>query len=60
VRIWDAGTYRLEKWHDDGIAVTLHGRDAGGLGGAPVAVTLIAAALDGDPDNWLLHRRRNG
>ncbi len=60
VRIWDAGTYRLETWHDDGISVTLRGRDAGGLGGAPVAVTLIAAALDGDPGNWLLHRRRNG
>lgn len=51
VRIWDAGTYELEKWRDDEVIATLHGRPDGGLGGMPARFALIRTGKD-----WLMHR----
>jgi bifunctional non-homologous end joining protein LigD len=51
VRIWDAGTYDLEKWRDKEVIVTLHGRPDGGLGGEPSKFALIRTGKD-----WLMHR----
>ncbi len=52
VRIWDAGTYELEKWRDGKeVIATLHGRPDGGLGGAPAKFALIRTGKD-----WLIHR----
>ncbi|HEY8590375.1 MAG TPA: non-homologous end-joining DNA ligase, partial [Naasia sp.] len=58
VTIWDAGVYELEKWRDDEVIVTLHGRDGGPLGG-PVRVALIRTGrTPEDAKNWLMHRMR--
>jgi bifunctional non-homologous end joining protein LigD len=58
VTIWDAGTYDLEKWRDDEVIVTLHGRPDGPLGG-PVRVALLHTGRGGDDaKNWLLHRMK--
>ncbi len=52
VRIWDAGTYELEKWRDGKeVIATLQGRPDGGLGGAPAKFALIRTGKD-----WLIHR----
>ncbi len=52
VRIWDAGSYELEKWRDGKeVIATLHGRPDGGLGGAPAKFALIHTGKD-----WLIHR----
>ena len=52
VRIWDAGSYELEKWRDGKeVIATLHGRADGGLGGAPAKFALIHTGKD-----WLIHR----
>jgi bifunctional non-homologous end joining protein LigD len=51
VRIWDAGSYDLEKWRDAEVIVTLHGRPDGGLGGQPARFALIRTGKD-----WLMHR----
>ncbi len=52
MRIWDAGTYELEKWRDGKeVIATLHGRADGGLGGAPAKFALIHTGKD-----WLIHR----
>ena len=52
VRIWDAGTYELEKWRDGKeVIATLHGRPDGGLGGVPAKFALIHTGKD-----WLIHR----
>nr|WP_300144072.1 ATP-dependent DNA ligase [Propionicimonas sp.] len=51
VRIWDAGTYDLEKWRDKEVIVVLHGRPDGGLGGRPAKFALIKTGED-----WLMHR----
>ncbi len=52
VRIWDAGTYELEKWRDGKeVIATLQGRPDGGLGGAPAKFALIHTGKD-----WLIHR----
>jgi len=52
VRIWDAGTYELEKWRDGKeVIATLQGRPDGGLGGAPSKFALIHTGKD-----WLIHR----
>ena len=52
VRIWDAGSYELEKWRDGKeVIATLHGRSDGGLGGAPAKFALIHTGKD-----WLIHR----
>ena len=52
VRIWDAGSYELEKWRDGKeVIATLQGRPDGGLGGAPAKFALIHTGKD-----WLIHR----
>jgi bifunctional non-homologous end joining protein LigD len=53
VEIWDQGTYELvEEKRDGGLTVRLHGERLDGTW------TLVPAALDGDPKNWLLIRKR--
>jgi len=53
VEIWDRGTYELvEEKKDGGLTVRLAGERLEGLW------TLVPAALDGDPKNWLLIRKR--
>jgi len=55
VEIWDRGTYELvEEKRDGGLTVRLHGERLDGVW------TLVAAALDGDPRNWLLLRKDAG
>ena len=55
VEIWDRGTYELVEGKDDGgLTVRLHGLRLEGLW------TLVPAALDGDPRNWLLLRKDAG
>lgn len=54
VRIWDSGTYRLDKWvAGKEVVATLTGRDGGGLG-APRKFSLIHTGKGGD-DQWLIH-----
>jgi bifunctional non-homologous end joining protein LigD len=54
VEIWDSGTYELvEEKRDGGLTVHLHGSRLEGTW------TLVPAALDGDPKNWLLLRKRD-
>lgn len=56
VRIWDAGTYELEKWRDNKeVIVTLTGRPDGGLGGEPRKFALIHTKMGGNEKNWLMH-----
>ncbi|KQQ51006.1 ATP-dependent DNA ligase [Plantibacter sp. Leaf314] len=59
VTIWDAGTYELEKWRDDEVIATLHGR-AGGPLERPARFALIRTAGDSgrDAPSWLIHRMR--
>lgn len=59
MRIWDSGSYELEKWRDDEVIVTLTGSAAGGLG-EPVRIALIRTAPEGGAkSNWLLHRMKS-
>ena len=52
VEIWDRGTYELlEEKRDGGLTVRLRGERLEGVW------TLVPAALDGDPKNWLLLRK---
>ena len=54
VEIWDSGTYELvEEKRDGGLTVHLHGTKLEGLW------TLVPAALDGDPKNWLILKKRD-
>ncbi len=59
VSLWDAGTYKLEKWREGKeIIATLHGRPGGGLtelGVAPFRFALIHTG-SGDQATWLIHR----
>ena len=53
VEIWDRGTYELlEEKRDGGLTVRLRRRAA-----RRRSWTLVPAALDGDPKNWLLLRK---
>ncbi|MCU1447154.1 ATP-dependent DNA ligase [Cryobacterium sp.] len=52
--IWDSGRYVLEKWRDDEVIVTLHGRPDGGLAGAVREFALIRTG-GGESRNWLIH-----
>jgi bifunctional non-homologous end joining protein LigD len=55
VEIWDRGTYELlEEKRDGGLTVRLRGERLEG------EWTLVPAALDGDPKNWLLLRKDAG
>ena len=55
VEIWDRGTYELlEEKRDGGLTVQLRGERLDGVW------TLVPAALDGDPKNWLLLRKDVG
>ncbi|GEK79950.1 ATP-dependent DNA ligase [Agrococcus baldri] len=56
VEIWDAGEYELEKWRDDEVIGTLHGRPDGGLGGEPYRFALIRT--DAGKRQWLVHRMK--
>ncbi len=52
VEIWDRGAYELlEEKRDGGLTVALHGTKLEGVW------TLVPAALDGNPRNWLLVRK---
>ncbi|WP_432558211.1 ATP-dependent DNA ligase [Granulicoccus sp. GXG6511] len=56
VRIWDSGTYELEKWRDDKeVIATLTGQPGGGLGGVPRKFALIHTRMGGEEKNWLMH-----
>ncbi|MDO5513545.1 non-homologous end-joining DNA ligase, partial [Corynebacterium sp.] len=51
VSIWDAGTCEIEKWRGGTeVIAVLHGREGGGLGGAPRRFALIHTG----ERNWLL------
>ena len=55
VEIWDRGTYeQIEEKQDGGLTIRLQGARLEGLW------TLVPAALDGDPRNWLLLRKDGG
>ncbi len=56
VKIWDAGTYALEKWRDGKeIIATLTEREDGGLDG-PRTYALIHTGGEGKADaHWLIH-----
>jgi bifunctional non-homologous end joining protein LigD len=54
VEIWDSGTFELlEEKRDGGLTVRLHGKRLEGTW------TLVPAALDGNPKNWLLIRKKD-
>ena len=56
VRIWDSGTYELEKWRDgEEVIATLTGQPGGGLGGTPRTFALIHTRMGGEEKNWLIH-----
>lgn len=59
VRIWDEGTYALEKWREgEEVIAVLTGRPDGGLQGEPRRYALLhtgAKGGTGDEKNWLLH-----
>ena len=52
--IWDSGTYSMEKWRDDEVIITLHGRPDGGLAGAQHEFALIRTG-GAESRNWLIH-----
>ncbi|GAA2012372.1 ATP-dependent DNA ligase [Microbacterium ulmi] len=56
VTIWDDGRYDLEKWRDDEIILTAHGRPGGPLGS--VRLALIRTDGQGEKSSWLLHRMK--
>lgn len=51
--IWDTGTYELEKWRDDEVIFTLHGRRES------VRLALIRTSGSGEKSQWLLHRMKD-
>ncbi len=55
--IWDTGTYDVEKWRDDEVIFTLHGRAGGGVDGLRLA--LIRTSGEGEKSQWLLHRMKS-
>ena len=56
VRIWDAGTFELEKWRDGKeVIATLTGRPDGGLGGVARRFALLHTRMGGEEKNWLIH-----
>lgn len=55
--VWDTGTYDLEKWRDDEVIFTLHGRSGGPTDG--VRFALIRTDGSGGKSTWLLHRMKS-
>ncbi|QHC54420.1 ATP-dependent DNA ligase [Rathayibacter tanaceti] len=57
VRIWDEGSYALEKWREgEEVIAVLSGRADGGLGGEPRRYALLhTGSKAGAEKNWLLH-----
>ncbi|QAY61063.1 ATP-dependent DNA ligase [Microbacterium protaetiae] len=56
VTIWDDGRYDPEKWRDDEVIFTAHGRPGGPLG--TVRLALIRTQGSGERSSWLLHRTK--
>ena len=56
VTIWDDGRYEPEKWRDDEVIFTAHGRAGGPLG--TVRLALIRTQGSGEKSSWLLHRTK--
>jgi bifunctional non-homologous end joining protein LigD len=62
VTIRDAGSYVLHSWGGDKIVVSLQGHrgheshSTSLLGGESRKFALIRTEMDGNPDNWLMHR----
>jgi len=54
VEIWDSGTYELEKWREDEVIATLHGRAGGGLGGTRRFALFRTGEAGGKP-RWMIH-----
>ncbi|GAA2029713.1 ATP-dependent DNA ligase [Agromyces tropicus] len=54
--VWDTGTYETEKWRDDEVIFTLHGRVGGPIG--RVRLALIRTQGEGEKSQWLLHRMK--
>ncbi|WP_040165035.1 ATP-dependent DNA ligase [Microbacterium gorillae] len=54
--LWDRGTYDEEKWREDEIIVTLHGRPGGPADG--VRIVLIRTDGEGERSTWLLRRMK--
>ncbi len=53
MRIWDRGTFELEKWRDDEVMFVLHGERVSGR------YVLFKLDKKGEPEsnkNWMLHR----
>ncbi len=56
VTIWDRGWYETEKWRDDEIIVTMHGRPGGPLDGVRLALIRTSGARE--KSSWLIHRMK--
>ncbi|WP_431801191.1 ATP-dependent DNA ligase [Microbacterium sp. bgisy203] len=57
--VWDTGTYTAEKWRDDEVIFTAHGRAGGPLGTGRFALIRTSRAGEdpaGEKSQWLLHR----
>ncbi|MEV8338307.1 ATP-dependent DNA ligase [Leucobacter sp. NPDC077196] len=52
VRIWDSGTFVLEKWRDDEVIATLTGSAEHGIGGTR---TYVLFRTQVDPPQWMIH-----
>lgn len=50
MRVWDSGTYDLEKWTDREVMVTFHGSRVHGR------YVLFRTAKDPDGNQWMIHR----
>jgi bifunctional non-homologous end joining protein LigD len=48
--IWDTGTYETEKWRDDEVIVTFHGKRVDGR------YALFRTGKGRDAKNWMIHR----
>jgi DNA ligase D-like protein (predicted 3'-phosphoesterase) len=51
IKVWDHGTYELEKWTADRIAFTLHGSRVSGR-------FSLVRFKEGEPLSWFLMKRR--
>jgi bifunctional non-homologous end joining protein LigD len=50
MKIWDSGTYDLEKWRQDEVIVNFHGRRLSGR------YALFQTGKGKDAKNWMIHR----